>query len=158
MKRVEQRDFVQQLARRAVTATAPEELPFFAAASDTYFRDPDHLQAKRKRSDEALGSGFDLVVTLLSPVALAVAGAVYQSLTDKAGQAVVRRGGRLVSRLFRRRRGDAPAPQPIVLPLTESQRAEVRRVAEQRARDLGLADDQVRLLVDAIGEGLGDDG
>ena len=153
MKRLEQRDFVQSVARRAVTSMAPEELPFFAAASDAYLRDPDHSLAKPRRSDEALGSGFDVVITLISPVALAVAGAVYQALTEKAGDAVVRRGGRLLSRLIRRKRVAAP----VLLPLSESQRAEVRRVAEQRARELGLDDEQVRSLVDAIDDGLGDD-
>ena len=151
--RLEQREFVQLLARRAVSAIAPEELPFFAAATEAYFRDPDHSLGKPKRSDEALGSGFDVVITLLSPVALAVAGAVYQALTEKAGKEVVRRGGRLLARLLRRRRGVAAGP-PITLPLSESQRAEVRRVATERARELGLDDEQVRALVEAIDDGL----
>jgi Zn-dependent protease with chaperone function len=110
---------------------APAELAFFAAASDAYFRDPDHALATRKRSDELLGSGFDVVVTLVTPVALAVAGAVYQQLTEKAGEVVVKRGRRLLSRLLRRRRDVASGTQAIPLPLSESQRAEVRATAER---------------------------
>ncbi|MCP3801358.1 hypothetical protein NLX83_19025 [Allokutzneria sp. A3M-2-11 16] len=72
-------DEVTTLARGVVEACAPEELPFFAAASAAYFRDPRRALAGRKRSDEVLGSGLDTAVALLSPVALAVAAAVYEA-------------------------------------------------------------------------------
>jgi hypothetical protein len=150
--RSEQRDFVYSLARHAVGSVAPEELAFFAATSESYFRDPDHALADRHRSDQVLGSGFDIVVTLISPVALAVAAGVYQLLTEKAGEAVARKGLRLLGRL--RRNGKEAEARPVSLPLTDEQRVEVRRVAEERARALGLTEDQVRLLVGAILDGL----
>jgi len=150
--RSEQRNFVHSLARHAVRDIAPDELPFFAAASESYFRDPDHALADRRRTDQVLGSGFDIVVTLISPVALAVAAGVYQQLTEKAGEAVARKGLRLIARI--RRSAKESEATPVSLPLTDEQRVEVRRVAEERARALGLDDDQVRLLVGAIMDGL----
>ncbi len=152
MDRSEQRDFVYSLARLAVSSVAPDELPFFAATSESYFRDPDHALADRHRSDQVLGSGFDIVVTLISPVALAVAAGVYQLLTEKAGEALARKGLRLLGRL--RRNGKESETRSVSLPLTDEQRVEVRRVAEERARALGLTEDQVRLLVGAILAGL----
>lgn len=155
MDRSEQRDFVRSLARHVVDTMAPEELAFFAAASDSYFRDSAHALADRRRSDEVLGSGFEVAVTLITPVALAVAAAIYQQLTDKAGAAVARRGLRLIARI--RRRGNETKPPAAVAPLTEEQRAEVRRIAEERARALGLPEDRVQLLVGAILDGLDQD-
>jgi hypothetical protein len=153
---------VRALARRAVAEVAPDELPFFAATSDAYFRDPHGALTGGRRPTETLGSGFDIVVALASPVALAVATSVYQALTDKAGEAVVRGGGRLARRLWARlRRRDAqapPAPDPaIIRALTPDQRARLRRVAEERARALDLTEDKVQLLVSAIMDGLDGD-
>ncbi|MGJ7907897.1 hypothetical protein ACOQFL_15615 [Actinopolyspora sp. H202] len=154
-------------ARRVVESLAPEELPAFAATSEAFLRDPDRVTAVRRRGDEALGSGIDTVVALLSPAALAVAAAVYDQLVGRAGDAVVRGGDRVLSRLrarFRRRaelesEDGAAAEESTVEslpagPLTEEQRARVREVAEARARALGLAEDRVRLLVGAIMDSL----
>ncbi|WP_143013160.1 hypothetical protein [Actinopolyspora mzabensis] len=169
-------------ARRVVESLAPEELSFFEAASEEFLRDPERATAVRRRGDEALGSGIDTVVALLSPAALAVAAAVYDQLVGRAGDAVVRGGDRVLSRLrarFRRRAevehedGDAAegsTTEPVTAesataesataeslpagPLTDEQRARVREVAEARARALGLAEDRVRLLVGAIMDSL----
>ncbi|WP_139235276.1 hypothetical protein [Actinopolyspora lacussalsi] len=159
-------------ARRVVESLAPEELPFFAAASEEFLRDPERATAIRRRGDEALGSGIDTVVALLSPAALAVAAAVYDQLVDRSGDAVVRGGDRLLSRIrarFRRRaevenddgsetEGSTTEPvtaEPVTAgPLTDEQRERVREVAEARARALGLSEDRVRLLVGAIVDSL----
>ncbi|SFE60577.1 hypothetical protein SAMN04487819_1182 [Actinopolyspora alba] len=163
----ERREFTVTTARRVVESLAPEELPFFEAASEEFLRDPDRATVVRRRGDEALGSGIDTVVALLSPAALAVAAAVYDQLADRAGDAVVRGGDRVLSRLrarFRRRveveSDDDSETEPATAesltagPLTDEQRERVREVAEARARALGLAEDRVQLLVGAIVDSL----
>ncbi|MDP9643228.1 hypothetical protein J2S53_003173 [Actinopolyspora lacussalsi] len=164
-------------ARRVVESLAPEELPFFEAASEEFLRDPERATAIRRRGDEALGSGIDTVVALLSPAALAVAAAIYDQLVDRAGDAVVRGGDRVLSRIrarFRRRAevesddgtvAEGSTTEPATAesltaesltagPLTDEQRERVREVAEARARALGLSEDRVRLLVGAIVDSL----
>lgn len=168
----ERREFTVTAARRVVESLAPEELPAFAATSEAFLRDPDRVLAGRRRGDEALGSGIDAVVALLSPAALAVAAAVYDQLVGRAGDAVVRGGDRVLSRLrdrFRRRTelesddgsaSEESTAEPVAAEslttgaLTDEQRERVRGVAEARARALGLAEDRVQLLVGAIVDSL----
>lgn len=145
------------MARHAVGELAPAELPFFTATSDAYFQDPHRALTGGRRTDDVLGSGFDVVVTLISPVALAVAAAVYEKLTEEVGGTVVRGGKRLGQRLWRRLRRRAPEPGPpprISRPLTAEQRAALRAVAQARARALGLPEEKVQLLVGAILDGV----
>lgn len=145
-------EFIAATARSAVATVAPQELPFFPATCAAYLRDPERALAGRRRRDETLGSGVDTIVELVSPVALAVAAAVYQQLVDRAGEQMTRGAGRLFARL-RRKAIDTSRPVPSA-PLSDEQRAELRRVAEARARALGLDDEQVQLLVGAIMDGL----
>ncbi|WP_216207261.1 hypothetical protein [Amycolatopsis aidingensis] len=145
-------DFIADIARPAVAAVAPQELPLFSATCAAYLRDPERALAGRRRRDETLGSGIETIVELVSPIALAVATAVYQQLIDRAGEAVTRGTGRLFARL-RRKAIDTSRPVPRT-PLSAEQRADLREVAEARARALGLADEQVQLLVGAIMDGL----
>lgn len=150
MRDTNQRDFVTSLARDAVSAVAPEEMPFFAATSEAYFRDPGRVLAGDRGGDEVLGSGIDTVVALVSPVALAVASAVYQQLTDKAGAAVVRGGGKLVRRVFRRRRGSLEPAAQLPATLSEEERERVAHVVRERAQALGLTGSKVDALVDSV--------
>ncbi|MFC0107690.1 hypothetical protein [Kibdelosporangium aridum] len=150
MRHTDQRDFMISLARNAVSTVAPEELPFFEAASEAYFRDPERALAADRGRDEILGSGIDTVVALVSPVALAVAAAVYKQLTDQVGAAVVRGGGRLVRRIFRRRgRQTEPAAQ-LPATLSEDDLKRVAQVVRERALALGLTGSRVDALVDAV--------
>ncbi|MFB9902927.1 hypothetical protein [Allokutzneria oryzae] len=146
------REFVTTLARDVVAARAPEELPFFAATSAAYFRDPRRALAGRTRSDEVLGSGLDTAVALLSPVALAVATAVYETLTQKTGELVVERGGRLLGRLGRKLRRKKQEPPLVEAPaeLSDEEIGQVRAAVEKRGAALGLSPDQVELLADAV--------
>lgn len=150
MRYTDERDFVISLARDAVSAVAPEELSFFAATSEAYFRDPERVLAGDRGHEKILGSGIDTVVALVSPVALAVAAAVYKQLTDRVGAAVVRGGDRLVRRVFRRRgRLTEPAAQ-LPATLGEEERKRVAQVVRERAQALGLASSKVDMLVDSV--------
>jgi len=148
-----ERDFVTVHARRVVAVVAPDELAAFAAVAEAYGRDPDSALAGRRRSDEVLGSGLDAVVTLVSPVALAVVSSVYRHLLDRAGEELYRRGERGLGRIWqriRRRPEQEAGPDSAVPPFDRRQLEKVREVATARAQALGLPEGQVDLLVVAL--------
>ena len=60
----------------------------------------------------------------------------------------------LVRRLFRAGRNEEPKGAPGVPPVTPEQARRVREVALARASDLGLPEDQARLLADSVVGGL----
>ncbi|GAA0664496.1 hypothetical protein GCM10010193_14820 [Kitasatospora atroaurantiaca] len=146
-------DFVTAHARRVVAAVAPEELAAFGAVAEAYRRDPGKVIAGRRRSDEVLGSGLDAMVTLVSPVALAVLSSVYTHLLNRAGEELSRRGEQGLGKLWRRirrRPADEAGPDNAVPPFDQRQLEKVREVATARARALGLSEGQVDLLVVAL--------
>lgn len=114
-------DFVHTVARGVVAAVAPDELALFEPVSRAYLRDPERVPARRGRPGEVLGSGIDVAVELVSPVALAVADATYDRLVGEAGEAAV--GGRL---------------------------DELHALAGERASALGLPGDRAKRVADAL--------
>jgi hypothetical protein len=134
-----ERDFVVDTARAIVTEVAPDELALFEPVSRAYLRDPKKVLADRSRPGAVLGSGIDTAIALLSPAALAVATAVYQHLVDKAGEAIAERG----LKLFKRRTKETPE-------ITADQLDGLRALAFERAKDLGLADEQAERVADAL--------
>jgi hypothetical protein len=137
-------DFVVATARNVVADLAPDELALFDPVSRAYLRDPRKVLADRGRPGAVLGSGLDTAIVVLSPVALAVATSVYQHLLDKAGEAVVGGAGRLLRRL-RRKKGHGSRPE-----ITRGQLAELRALAVERAKELGLSDEEAQRVGDAI--------
>ncbi|WP_157440131.1 hypothetical protein [Actinokineospora inagensis] len=135
-------DFVVSTARAVVTAVAPDELALFGPISAAYSRAPEKVAARRGRPGEVLGSGIDVVVALVSPVALAVATATYNRLVDRAGDAVVDAGGKLWKRARDRAR---PAVE-----ITDGQLAELHRMAHEKALELGLSEEQATRVADAL--------
>jgi hypothetical protein len=134
-------DFVVDTARDVVTDLAPDELPLFEPVSRAYRRDPKKVLSDRARPGAVLGSGIDVAVALLSPVALGVATAVYEHLLDKAGEKIAEGGITLLKRL--RRPKDVPA-------ITADQFDELRALAVERAKELGVADDLAEQIGDAL--------
>lgn len=139
--------FVTATARYVVANIAVEELEFFDVVSTAYCRNPGKLLADRVRPGEQLGSGFDTVVPVVSPVALAVAFSVYQHLVDRAGEAVVRRGVHVLRRLRRR---VEPDPELLRVGITRERLDEVKALAVARATELGLSPEDARRLADAL--------
>lgn len=148
---------VAELARSAVSQTAPEELPLFRATSEAYFENPDALAAQRS-GDEMLGFGVDAALVLVTPVALAVSRDVLnfviaevRSQAHDHGKEVI---DRLVARLLHRgEKPETPAPpagEPDAPDLTEAQLEEVRAFALEKARQLKLAPDKAELLADSL--------
>ncbi|MFD7656280.1 hypothetical protein ACFV4N_20110 [Actinosynnema sp. NPDC059797] len=117
-------DFVHTVARGVVAAVAPDELALFEPVSRAYLRDPERVPARRGRPGEVLGSGIDVAVELVSPVALAVADATYDRLVGETGEAAVcGSGGRL---------------------------DELHALAGERASALGLPGDRAKRVADAL--------
>jgi hypothetical protein len=136
-----QNELVCELAELALERLAPEEIAVLPETAEEYFRDPRSVLAPRRR-DEAIGFGLDLA--LLTPYVLAIATPVLGVLTSIAQQTLEDASARMIRRLFRR--GDVS--------LSASQAEQVRDVALEHARGLGLDDGRAALLADAIVGGL----
>ena len=144
---------VGELARDAVEAAAPQELPLFRAASRRFFDDPDGSVQEQQGKDELLGFGIETAAILITPVALCVARSVVRfviaevtrAAKDESSSAIQSR----VRRLFRRGDGDE-ADEAEVEGLTDDQLVEVRRVALEKAAGFGLAPGQAEILADAM--------
>jgi hypothetical protein len=148
-------ELVEGLARLVLEQTAPEELVLFQETAQEYFQDPQAV-LDPKRRDEELGFGLDLA--MLTPCVLAVATAVIQFLASTVAETVGHASRPLVAGVVRRllRRpepasavaGEAPAP------LSVDQARQVRDIAYQRARGVGLDEHQAMVLADAVVGGL----
>jgi hypothetical protein len=144
-------ELVTELARLALEQAAPEELVLFSETAEEYFKDPQAV-LDPKRRDEALGFGLD--VAMLTPYVLAVAAPVVRFLASTVADAVSQEAKPLVARLVRRLlRQPDPAPEPASEappPLTTEQARQVRELAYQQAKRLGLDEGQAVLLADSM--------
>ena len=148
-------ELVAELARLALEQAAPEELVLFPETAEEYFNNPQAVLEPRRR-DEPLGFGLD--VAMLTPYVLAVATPVVRYLVSAAAEAAGQEARPLVVRVVRRllRRPD-PAPaagEPAPPPLSAAQARQVRELAYQRAKGLGLEEDRAVLLADSVVGGL----
>ncbi|MFC4116239.1 hypothetical protein [Nonomuraea zeae] len=148
---------VAELARLVLEESAPEELVLFEDNAAEYFRDPRAVAAFRPR-DEPVGFGLDMV--MLTPYVLAVAVPVVQFLVTTMAEAVAAESAThlvgLVRRRFRRKEVAAAqdAAPARVEPLSKEQLREVREIAFRAAQGVQLADEQAKLLADAVVGGL----
>jgi hypothetical protein len=141
--------FVVDFGRDIVCELAPDELSVFDAVSAAYLRNPRRVLTRRSRPGSVLGSGIDTVVLALSPVALAVATAVYQQLVDKTAEATVKQAMKVAGRLGRAK-GDEPLPE-ITPERREAAADGTRTLVENLTGDPDLARqcaDVVRVLLD----------
>lgn len=147
------------IARDVVAAVAPEELVMFEPARDEFCSGAAGTGARpRRRRDEALGSGIDATVTLVTPVVLLVITRVLDHLADELGDRIADQGAgaarKMVRRLLRRRRPARLPVAPAPPALTAEQLARVRDVAFDTARRAGLREVKAGLLADALVGGL----
>ena len=136
---------VAELAHNALAKAAPDELPVFFDISQEYFADP---QGTLSATGSDTQVGFGLELAMITPVALAVGGAVVQSIASHLAGRLVSAGERGLLAMARRvfRVGSGP-PE---LTLTTKQAQHVRFLAFEKARALGMPDAQAQLLADAF--------
>lgn len=151
----DERRLATELTALVLEQTVPEELLILDQTAEDYFTDPRAVLEPARR-DEPLGFGLD--VSLVAPYVLAVAVPVVQYLAslvadgvkDAAASAVADR----VRRSFRRAPSAATLPRgegaPTPVLLSPDQARWIHEATEQRARALGMPDDQARVLADAV--------
>jgi len=156
-----EQQLVADLARIVVAETSPQELPLFRAHSEAYFKDPASALKRQGGKDEMLGFGMGEAMTLLTPIALAVASEVVKFVLDEVGKSLKKEGadliGDVIKRLFKRvrapgegRSGHDAKAQEAPPVLTPEQMAQIRRLAFDKARQLNVPETQAGLLADAV--------
>ncbi|MCC9305873.1 hypothetical protein LN042_01905 [Kitasatospora sp. RB6PN24] len=135
--------------RAVVREVAPGELPLFKDLSGAFFA--GGLSSSGER-DALLGFGVDTGVVLVTAAALQMCAQVWQTVTQKTGEAVWAGAGALARRLHQRLTGSggpavASDPSPE---FTDDELRLIRTAALERSGELGLSDAQCRLLADAI--------
>jgi hypothetical protein len=142
--------FVEDLARGLVAEVAPAELPMFELVSAGFEEDPARLLGRGGRPGSVLGSGFETVMLVVTPAALAVATAVYQQLVDRVAEFTV---DSAITAARKRVRSRKKKPEPVP-EITDADRDEAaagtRKLIEEITGDAALADrcgDVVRVLL-----------
>ncbi|MFD9701405.1 hypothetical protein [Lentzea sp. NPDC059081] len=139
-------DFVLPAARAIVIAVSPDELAVFEHMGEAYLKNPGRFPSRRDRPGQVLGSGIDIVIGMVSPVALALATAAYNRLVDSTADAAVDAGGKLWKRLRR--------PSPPVAEYTDERLADLHRSTREEAIRLELSEEQATAVADALIEHL----
>jgi hypothetical protein len=147
---------VAEVARAAVTRVAPHELPLFRATAAAYFKRADQVSHQRQNDDDMLGFGGVVDVSMVTPVALAVASAVVQLVATELAKSMGKRtGDALVDRVAGAFKGPRRLESPQFATdqapaLTPAQLERVRVVAIDKALRLRLPKSQADRLADAV--------
>ena len=143
---------VSDISRDVLSEVAPQEMPLFRAASQTYFRNPS-ASLTQKSGDDMLGFGAGEAVTLLTPYLLPATAEVIKFLAEEVKKAVSEEGasliGEKVKSLFKKYRNPDESKNKVP-PLTVEQLAQVQAIAMKEARRLRLSDKNTKLLANAI--------
>ncbi|GAA1938798.1 hypothetical protein [Kitasatospora viridis] len=139
-------------SRAVVREVAPGEMPLFKDLSGAFFA--GGLSSSGER-DALLGFGVDTGDVLVTAAALQMCTQVWQTVTQKTGEAVWAGAAALARRLRRRLTGagGTAGPGEAADPAPEFTVAELRLIrtaALERSDQLGLPDAQCQLLADAI--------
>ena len=153
-EQVVDQDLVVDVAREVLGRAAPEELPLLRSASRRYFETPHPAGHTRRGESEVLGFGTEAVVTLLTPVVLAVVTDVLSHIATEIAAGVGPRGMRTaraaLRRLFRLKPVAPQTEEPDVPAVTSAQLALIRRNAFGRGVALGLPEEMAQRLADAV--------
>ncbi|MFH8841978.1 hypothetical protein [Streptomyces sp. NPDC017868] len=156
-----------RLARRAVDAAAPHELPQFPMTAEAFHASPAKDRLWPAHRDEPLGIGLDVVAALISTAALSAAVQVLDHIAQQStADAVDTTRNRLLPRLFRRRRlrralvptegaTEGPTEEPAATPaeaerLTAEQLTRLREVALRAALRWRVSEEQAWAIADGI--------
>lgn len=143
------------VARDLVGQLAPEEMPLFRATSEAYLKDPQKVLKEHTGEDEMLGFGTGEVVSLLTPVALAVSVEVVKFVTVEVSQSFKAETSvviaALVKSVFKKYRATLEKEARLTSsPLTSEQLREVHAIALTKARQLNLSEARAKILADAL--------
>lgn len=130
-----------RLGRRIVSELAPDEMPLFDQTWQVLGR---HPRRRSRRREEPLGFGLPTAVEVM---VTAVASGVVLTVTKDLSKDFGSWSGRLLARLFRRKANALPDPLP---PLPPQRLQEIRTIAYERARHLGLPEDKADALAHAL--------
>jgi hypothetical protein len=143
---------VSDVSKDLITQLEPQEKALFKPISQAYFKNPEKTLSENQAKDEMLGFGAAEAVTLLTPVVLAVSGAVIRFLLAEAQKAVQSESSDLINETVKGWFGKIRPPEDKKSPppLTPDQLEQVRKIAMQKAKQLKLSDKNTKLLADAI--------
>ena len=161
---LDRQQLIVDAARDVVAAIAPQELPLVTPISSAYFANPEDTLRRRQSKDKPLGFGVPGdVAQLVTPIALAVMTQVVSFLAQEISKSVKAEAPNVINDLvkslfskFRRTEASATAARPSTTQpaLTPAQLAQVREIALQKARQLGLTASKAELLADSLVGGL----
>jgi hypothetical protein len=139
---------VETLARQAVAAVSPAELPLFSASVTRYRADPQAALRGGQAGDRALGFGVEAAVVLVTPFALDLVKRMLTRLAEKLGDSAA---DSVAGRIVRWFSGDGDeGGQDRVELLTPEQLAAVAEATRTEAASLALPADQSERLADAV--------
>ena len=160
----EQQQLIVAAVREVIAEVAPQELPLLVPVSEAYFANPEEALRAKTSKDEMLGFGVPINAQFLTPIALAVTSQVVGFLVGEVSKSVQAETPGLVSALVRRlfkklRPADSAAPEAPqdradTPRLTAEQLAQVREIALEKGRQLGLPSTKAKLLADSLVGGL----
>ena len=129
---------------------APHEMVVFSEFSETYVQNPAAL--------EWLGFGSEAGAALLTPKALMVTNEVVEFLVNEIMKTVRAQnpelGSELVKQMFKKFRHEEETKEHLAPPLMREQIVQVQELALEVGRELGLSEDQARLLAASLISGL----
>jgi hypothetical protein len=145
------------ISGRVVARLAPQEAPLFPAISAAFLADPNAVQRQPAGGgDQMLGFGDGSALPMLAPVVLAVlsqvVGFLAHELTVSLRAETPGVVNALVKRAFKPLRAATEGTEPAAASpeLTDKQLEQVRTIALEKARQLGLPANQAELLADAV--------
>ncbi len=148
-----QDQLVADLARDLIAEMAPEELPLFATISAAYFSDPNHVYPSQAKAPHLRDFGVGDVAQIFTQSILPIATVVVSFLGGIVMEALRSNGTQMVDewlrKQFKRNRtpNDTASAPP---PLNAAQLAQLRRIVQEKAKQLQLPAQQAELLTDAI--------
>jgi hypothetical protein len=149
-----QHQLISDTAHEVITEIAPRELPLFHITSKTYLENLDEGLKQRKPTDTMLGFGLDTAITFLTPVVLALTTEVVKFLAEKAKESIKEASAELITKfvkeMFKRIPSTEERDQETPLALSREELVELRQLMLETAKPLGLPNDKMELLVNAL--------
>ncbi|MBI4739785.1 hypothetical protein HY772_09720 [Candidatus Woesearchaeota archaeon] len=133
----EQRAAIEEISKDLVTQLAPEELDLFGELAQDYFDDPKPL-SKSKHSDDPLGFGIFEAMTIMTPVAMAMASTVLTFVTTEVIKSAKDESAAVIKKKIKALFNKADKQEADSPSLTKEQMEQVKKLAYKQATDFGM--------------------